>query len=161
MGSRPKKRGAPKPGAAPTQKRKPVAGAKVDLKKRAVPGPGGEPQDDACLVFGLQLADYGGPWAWSNMTAQEGKKFAAACKGWESMTPSEVFRASGNKPVSHNSMCSEAQARLLEIELDDHEIWELRLSGKTRIWGVRERNVFYVVWWDPDHTVCPSRKRNT
>jgi hypothetical protein len=162
MGKRAKKVRRPRPGATPPQKRQPVAGAKVgDLKKRPVPGPGGEPQDDACLVFGLQLLDPGGQWAWSATTPDHVKTIAEACKGWESMKPSEVFASSGNKPISHDSLCSEARARLLMIELDDHELWELRLSSKARLWGVRARNVFYIVWWDPSHTVCPARKRHT
>ena len=56
-------------------------------------------------------------------------------------------------------MCLEAQKRLTDLELDDHgALWEMRLAGEPRVWGLRNGHVFYPVWWDPDHSVCPSDK---
>jgi hypothetical protein len=83
------------------------------------------------------------------------------CKNWEGMKPSEVFGSGGNKQIPTEKLSAAAQARLAQLELDDYEIWELRLSGTQRIWGVRQSNIFYPIWWDPHHQICPSRKRNT
>jgi hypothetical protein len=145
-----------------SRERKPVPGAKVKLKKRPVPGPAAPPDSTACLVFGLQLLDHGGPYAWSNALAAHIKAIAAKCKGWESMTPAAVFSASGNKPIPWESFSGPAQKRLVEIELDDYDgLWELRVSGKQRLWGILDRNIFYIVWWDPEHEVCPALKKRT
>lgn len=51
--------------------------------------------------------------------------------------------------------------------LDDHKYLEeklvsLRLSGRERIWGyLAEHGVMVVLWWDPDHEVCPSLLKHT
>jgi hypothetical protein len=152
----------PRPGAQPSMQRQPVAGAQVSLKKRPVPGPV-DTQTSAYLVFGLQLLDHEGSYAWTEISSEHTKLIAEACKGWESMRADDVFAAKGNKPVPFGNLCSAAQARLRNIELEEYDgqWWELRVSGQRRIWGVRQRHVFYIVWWDPEHQVCPSKKKHT
>ena len=44
-------------------------------------------------------------------------------------------------------------AKKLGIERDMHS---LRLSGQERVWGILDQGVLSVLWWDPDHAVCPS-----
>ncbi len=47
------------------------------------------------------------------------------------------------------------------IGIDEYDkIWSLRLNGKQRIWGIRyqETRYFMVIWWDPEHQVCKSKK---
>jgi hypothetical protein len=67
-----------------------------------------------------------------------------------------------NHYVSPDTLCSEAQARLSELQLDGTDnLVSLRIEGKPRIWGIRDRGVFRVIWWDPEHTVCPSHKKHT
>ena len=93
------------------------------------------------------------------MEATEAQTIFKKCEGWETMKEGELFGQGGNKRIPAENMCKEAQARLTELELDDHgALWELRLSGAPRIWGLRSGHVFYPVWWDPDHSVCPSNK---
>ena len=56
----------------------------------------------------------------------------------------------------------EAQNRLQEIELDEvEELYQLQLSNKGRIWGIRHRQIFDLLWWDPEHTVYPTEKKRT
>lgn len=65
-------------------------------------------------------------------------------------------------PIPFNKIAREAQKRLKEKELDDLEmLYSIRLSGKERIWGKRENEAFYIIWWDPNHTVCPVQKKHT
>jgi hypothetical protein len=152
----------PKAGNHPSVRKEPVAGAQVAPRKRPVPGPQGPLDKDACLLYGLSLMDEGGPWGWSGIAAEHLKRVVAKSKGWESMTIGELLRVSGNKPIPFDHLCPEAQRRLVELELDDYDgLWELRLGGKPRIWGVLSGHVFYPVWWDPKHTVCPSKKKGT
>ena len=70
----------------------------------------------------------------------------------------------GNK--SHNipvvDLEKNAQQRLAQLQLDDYEeLFSMRITGKQRIFGIRDRNIFHVLWWDPNHQVCLSHKKNT
>jgi hypothetical protein len=54
-----------------------------------------------------------------------------------------------------------AQKRAKELEWDDSELFSLRLEGKLRLWGRRGGAILYLLWFDPEHLVCPSRKKDT
>jgi len=55
-----------------------------------------------------------------------------------------------------------AQDRLVEIEQSDiDQLYSLAISGDKRIWGIRDRHIFKVLWWDPKHEICPSLLRHT
>jgi hypothetical protein len=101
-----------------------------------------------------------GLWGWSGLTSSHIDPLHAKCKDWETMRASELFGQGGNKLIPFANLCKLARKRLEEIELDDLDgLWELRLSGKRRVWGTRLEHIFYLIWWDPDHTVCPALKK--
>ena len=56
---------------------------------------------------------------------------------------------------SWDSICREAQDRWIEVGRTEDELFRFRTSGKGRIWGYREGNVFFVVWWDSEHQIYP------
>jgi hypothetical protein len=59
-------------------------------------------------------------------------------------------------------MSYEAQRRLIDIGRDDCDtLFSLRLAGRQRVWGIRERQVLNLLWWDPEHRVYPSGKKHT
>jgi hypothetical protein len=67
-----------------------------------------------------------------------------------------------NHAIPVADLTREAQDRLAEIGQDDvDELFSLRLSAKERIFGILDESVMRVLWWDPDHRVCPSPKRRT
>ncbi|GAA6622552.1 hypothetical protein [Scytonema sp. NUACC26] len=83
---------------------------------------------------------------------------------FETMTWAEILVSSKkfNHSVNVNDLCSIAQARLSEIGQDDiDELVSLRLSGKERVWGILDLGVLTLLWWDPEHEVCPSILKNT
>ncbi len=53
--------------------------------------------------------------------------------------------------------------RIADLKLDDYDgnWFRFRLGNMERLWGVveEEDGVFYPVWWDPRHEVCPSEDR--
>ncbi|MBE3069939.1 MAG: hypothetical protein IMZ55_05305 [Acidobacteria bacterium] len=60
------------------------------------------------------------------------------------------------------NLIHEAQRRLVEIKVDDRdELLRLRFGGTQRLWGVRAGRFFLALWWDPQHTICPSNLRHT
>ncbi len=78
------------------------------------------------------------------------------------MTWSEIMQRKTTDFVPVDQFYPKAKQRLKKIkryEID--ELLHLGLSGKERIWGVKIGIVFQILWWDPDHTVCPSYKKNT
>ena len=106
------------------------------------------------------MLDLEGPWGWSKLAPSDFAAVLAKLAEWERLRHNEVFAASGNKPIPREKLVPEAQKRLRRINLGQvDELWELRLSGKRRIWGWREQHVFYPIWWDPEHKVCPSQRR--
>jgi hypothetical protein len=38
------------------------------------------------------------------------------------------------------------------------EVMSLRLTGRKRIFGYMEVDVMHVLWWDPEHEICPSER---
>lgn len=144
------------------QKKQPKAGAKVAAKKRPKRIPAGKPTSEApTVIWGTSFVDLDGPWGWSKIEVNALAHVLKFLHNLEACLPVEVF-GSKHKRIPLGSLCSEARKRLAELELDDFDaLWELRVTGQERIWGHRDDHVFYPIWWDPLHEVCPSTKRNT
>ncbi len=67
-----------------------------------------------------------------------------------------------NHFIEINKLCREAQKRIIELRLQEFDpLFSLRLSGKERVWGIRQEEILYILWWDPDHTVYPVGKKHT
>ena len=78
---------------------------------------------------------------------------------FESMTWAEIMQAAGGRGRGNNShfvqvgkLTRQAKARLTEIGQDDvSELFSLRLTGTTRIYGIRDRRALKLLWYDPHH----------
>lgn len=106
-------------------------------------------------------ADKHGPWAWSNHSCETLLETIAKLADLESMREDE-WRQRGCHPVPLEQLCKDAHNRLRELDQDDlDELMSFRLSGAERVWCIRDRNVMRVLWWDPQHEVCPSLLKNT
>lgn len=58
--------------------------------------------------------------------------------------------------ISVNAIESSARRRARELKLgDDIRLWSFHFTGKWRLWGIRDRAIFHVLWWDPDHQIYP------
>jgi len=68
-------------------------------------------------------------------------------------------RGTRNHHVSINDLDKVAQKRLKKLQLDEsNSLYSLRLDGKKRIWGIVHNNVLNLLWYDPYHHVCPSKR---
>ena len=95
------------------------------------------------------------------MDSETLKKVIERLTGFETITWDDL-RRSGSHPVSIGDLIKEARDRLQKLKIDDlDELYSLRISGRERLWGMRIGNVFSVLWWDPEHAVCPSNKKHT
>ena len=84
---------------------------------------------------------------------------------FEGQTWTEIMSASGGKRTGTNShfipvahLIKEAQKRAEELKIDDYEFFSLRLDAKKRLWGIIDGGVFQIIWYDPNHEICPSHK---
>ena len=69
----------------------------------------------------------------------------------------------GSHFVSVDKITKDAQKRLVELNLDDYtDLFSLRFTGKQRLWCLKlDSHRLGVLWWDPNHLICPARKKHT
>ncbi|GFO82208.1 MAG: hypothetical protein A49_18350 [Methyloceanibacter sp.] len=78
------------------------------------------------------------------------------------MTWAEVDGPSGSHFVNFEKLCPAAQKRLGELEKDEQgALFSVRIQGKMRVWGIRDVGILRILWFDPNHQVCPSKKKGT
>ena len=104
------------------------------------------------------------PFGWHILDANGVNAIREKLANFETMTWKEILLDSKkqNHNVSVDDLVKEAQNRLTEIfpeQLD--ELTCLRLTGKGRVWGKVDEGVMDLLWWDAEHRVCPSHKKNT
>ena len=74
-------------------------------------------------------------------------------------------RGSNNHAVQVENLTSPAKSRLTQISQDDvAELFSLRLTATTRIYGIRDRRALKLLWYDRHHganaqAVYPVRNR--
>jgi hypothetical protein len=103
--------------------------------------------------------DEAGPWGWTwdGFHDHFDKLMDMEAKNWPEFTHTGTV---GAKRIPLDHLCDQVQTRLLRLQFDDADaLWELRVGGKPRLWGVRIENCFHFLWWDPQHTVSRSRRR--
>lgn len=75
----------------------------------------------------------------------------------------EALESKHNHPIPPEKISPKAQERLSELGYDDApNLYQLEIKngkGLQRLWGLKMHNIFQILWWDPNHEVCPSRKR--
>lgn len=115
---------------------------------------------DGQIAISFSMFDHAPEWSRSSGNESQFPGVARKLKAYESMRWSDITVRDHRVLVSR--LISQAQRRLSDLRLDDvDELWRLRLDGRKRLWGVRVRDCFYVLWWDPGHAVCPSNLKHT
>lgn len=86
---------------------------------------------------------------------------------YESMTWQEILNQTNGRGHSKNHRISvhkihkDAQKRLNELNITEDTLFSLAPKGKLRLFGQLVDGVFYFLWIDPNHEVCPSKKKHT
>ncbi len=136
---------------------------------KAVPVLGGRhlaavetPRDDVRISWRLGSVDTDGRRGWYQLDKGTALYLHNKLASFESMTWGELAASTNHKQIPVENLCAAAQQRLVELRRDDlGDLWELRLGGKQRVWGWRSGDVMNLLWWDPEHEVCPSSKKHT
>ena len=110
--------------------------------------------------------DFSGPWSWLTIDSIDKiKEVKKKMKDFETMTWGELQRFRKNSPcnpIPLDRLCNNARNRLRELKLDDIEdLYELHITGQNRIWGIKDNELICLLWWDPNHEVCPVKKKHT
>lgn len=120
-----------------------------------------ESSNDQTPVWLFGSLDLDCPWC-GDISAQLASEVLSKIKSYESMTWGQILAdRTRNHPVALDSCSKEARDRATDLDLDVDELFRLRFNGTQRLWGIRDRHKFKLVWWDPDHQVCPSTLKNT
>lgn len=119
------------------------------------------PSDNLHPDFKADQMDNNGPWGWDDIGSSQlqelfQKIFESQKLTWQNL------RDNGSHFVDRESLSSDAQKRLTEIQQEDlDQLFSLRITGRKRIWGIKEGNILWLLWWDPTHEICPSPKKHT
>ncbi len=108
----------------------------------------------------FSTVDKNGPFSWPIGTDKE-LDIVGRLHNFDSMEWAEI-EGPNNHFIEISKLSTEAKNRLKEIQQDDvDQVFSLRLKGKPRIICIRDRNIAKLLWFDPDHKVCPSKKKHT
>lgn len=126
-------------------------------KETAADEPG---SDNKTPVWRVSIMDMDGPFGWNALTKAKLLEVHRKLGDMESTKWSEILRGKSNHAMPVAVLEKEARDRLAEIGQDDiDELFQIRLSGPERIFGIRDRHVFRILWWDPDHKVYKTPKK--
>jgi hypothetical protein len=114
--------------------------------------------------------EYEGSWSWKNVDIDEIITFLSEMERltWsqiiQQMTGGNARRGQRSKFIPVEHLCNETKARLVELGCDDmDELFRFRLGNMGRLWGLLmdegDVKIFYPIWWDADHKVCPGNDR--
>ena len=110
----------------------------------------------------FSFLDQEGPWGWNNIPPEERWDILANKINSQESINWASLKTSGSHNISVEKLSKAAKKRLSEIGYDDiDELFSLRISGKERIWGIRDRYALKILWWDPKHEVYPVQKKHT
>lgn len=143
--------------------KQPGFGAKVEaLKKEARLGADPDAAERLRPAWRVGSVDWGGPYGWGALSEPARiKELCDRLRSFESMSWVEI-ESSGSHNIAVEDICKAARDRLQELNQDDvDELFSLRVTGERRVLGFREANILRLLWWDPNHEVCPSVKKHT
>ena len=116
-------------------------------------------------AWNISFLDIDGEWGWDKVDKKilMGLIYTRLVE-YENKTWHEILINSSkrNHRIPVKNLCPHAQKRLKELYQDDiDEVISLGLKSTERIYGIIDRNILKILWWDPDHNVCPCHLKNT
>ena len=114
------------------------------------------------LVWKVARIDDDSPWGWNQITCPDFlRKIWDKMRDFETMAWVDILGRDHHEiPVSN--IIRQAQKRLEEFGHDDREtLVSFRITSRQRIWAIRSGEEAFLLWWDPNHEICPSHLRNT
>jgi hypothetical protein len=110
--------------------------------------------------------DLGAPWTFMSLSeADWWSDVFPKLKSFETMTWQEILSQVGDPTYGTNShlvsvdkLVPEARRRLADLRMWDdlEELLSLRLTARCRVWGILVGHTLRLLWYDPNHEVCPN-----
>ncbi len=124
-------------------------------------------EDHKTIVWQVSRIDHDGKWGWKGLCQNLfWEDIFPKLKDFESMTWHEIIAATkksrGNlhHSIPKTSLHKDARDRLEQLNQDDiDKLFSLRLQGAHRIFGIKDGRVLKLLWFDPNHEVCPCKKK--
>ena len=117
-------------------------------------------QIDSKPSWRFSTVDKSGPFAWP-IGSQEELEIVAKLHHFDSMQWSDI-EGTDHHSIDVDKLSKEAKKRLQQINQDDiDEVFSFHLKGKPRIICIRDRHIAKLLWFDKEHKVCLSKKKNT
>lgn len=130
-------------------------------ENRKVPRGATPDYDGQFPLWAFRIVDLGGPWCWSALNGVALREVLQRLKELESMTWLAIAET-GSHSIDVGALSRRARDRLIEIQQDDvDQVYSRRLTGRRRIFGIRDGGILRILWWDPEHEVCPAPKKHT
>ena len=136
---------------------------KTEFLPRPLKVPRVEPKIEGLpLAWRFSSADRNGPWSFQELLdGTRLKDVLLRLLEFESKAWNDILQTGSHK-VEKARLSPAAKRRLSEIEQDDvDELMSYRVTGRIRVWCIPHANIMRLLWWDPNHEVCPSLKKHT
>jgi hypothetical protein len=138
-------------------------------QQKGIPLPARRPMLPGSDTSGQRLSwrfchvDHEGPWAFDGVGPETMRLIMGKLASFETMTRAEAFCGHPGKDYDVADIPTpEALLRLEMLGIGDMtRIARLQLTGQQRLYGFLVNAVFHIVWWDPEHQIWPSKKKNT
>jgi hypothetical protein len=118
------------------------------------------------MTWTCESPDIEGAWSWGQPRQWEDAIWDGVIepklREFSRLTWSEIdtFASGSGHKMHHNmdteSICDEAQYRMIEIDQYSDVIFRFRLGNKRRLWGFRTVANFEILWFDPEHKIYPT-----
>ncbi|MBE6363385.1 MAG: hypothetical protein E7054_06990 [Lentisphaerae bacterium] len=146
-------------------KKTPITAVKSKSEKKPV-----------CIVDTLTFHDRHPAWRFARLKHYNDSEF-----GWSSMEEqmfyiisklhdievqkwSDIFKNSKqHHHINVTDLIPEVQRLLQKKREDIEQVFSIHISARERLFGIIESGVGIVdiIWWDPQHKICPSHKKHT
>lgn len=95
-------------------------------------------------------------WGWQQLQLREFfETVLDRLHEYEKMSWHDVLQRPHCHPLPINQAVPRAQDRLSQKSLEIDLLHQVDFSKLGRIWGHKIGQYFYLIWYDPKHTVCP------
>ena len=110
----------------------------------------------------VSLLEMHTPFGWTNVDEGSILKIRERLGSLESSKWKDFFPNYRNHFIKLTSLCKDARDHLERMQQDDIDsVVSLGVTQTGRIFGILEHNILKILWWDPDHQICPMDKPNT
>ncbi|MCX7043975.1 MAG: hypothetical protein NTX50_00625 [Candidatus Sumerlaeota bacterium] len=143
-------------------RKKPRQSVAPQDQKQPRSGMGPRPSPDTLKpVWRFSIMDFSGDFGWRHFDVNNLGWLDERLANFETMTWHEI-KGEKNHSIKVHQLSPEAQKQLAKINQNDiDEVFSLRLGAKQRLIGILDQHRFKILWWDPEHRVCPSPPPNT